>query len=57
MKFLFLRKHYPKKMTKAETEKHLLFLIDLEMQYFPCDGGDELVAEIDVGQNDDKLNF
>jgi hypothetical protein len=50
----FLRKHYPR-MMKEETEKHSHFLIDLEMQYFPCDG-DEL-AEIDVGQNDDKLNF
>jgi hypothetical protein len=50
----FLRKHYPR-MMKEETEKHLHFLIDLEMQYFPCDE-DEL-AEIDVGQNDDKLNF
>jgi hypothetical protein len=51
----FLRKHYSK-MMKEETEQHLHFLIDMELEFFPHHKN-ELPVDINVGQDDDKLNF
>jgi hypothetical protein len=51
-----LKKHYSK-LRKAEVDRHLHFLVDMEMKFILELDNDFTEANTDVGQNDHKLSF